>query len=78
MEEDQAEWVSGPYNDDVDHDEEGAYGVEAIHRLIAALHANATMPTALQLVPQVLFTYFMNACPAAMLGTALSFFSEIR
>ncbi len=51
--EDQAEWVAGPYDDDVDHDEEAAYGVEAMCRTIAALHAKATMPTALQLVPKV-------------------------
>eukprot|EP00752_Nemacystus_decipiens_P011318 g10058.t1 len=54
MEEDQAEWVAGPYDDDVDHDEEAAYGVEAMCRVIAALHAKATMPTALQLVPEYL------------------------
>lgn len=53
MEEDQTEWVAGPYDDDVDHDEEAAYGVEAMCRIIAALHAKATMPTALQLVPKV-------------------------
>lgn len=53
VDEDQAEWAAGPYDDDVDHDEDGAYGVEAMCRLVAALHAKATMPTALQLVPQV-------------------------
>lgn len=51
--EDEAEWVAGPYDDDVDHDEEGAYGVEAMCRLVAALHAKATMPTALELVTKV-------------------------
>ena len=51
--EDQAEWVACPYDDDVDHDEEAAYGVEAMCRIIAALHAKATMPTALELVPKV-------------------------
>lgn len=53
MDEDQTEWVAGPYDDDVDHDEEAAYGVEAMCRIIAALHAKATMPTAMQLVPEV-------------------------
>lgn len=53
MEEDQTEWVAAQYDDDVDHDEEAAYGVEAMCRIIAALHAKATMPTALQLVPEV-------------------------
>lgn len=53
IEEDQAEWVAGSYDDDVDHDEEAAYGVEAMCRIIAALHGKATMPTALQLVPEV-------------------------
>lgn len=47
------EWVAGPYNDDVDHDEEAAYGVEAMCRIIAALHAKATMPIVLKLVPEV-------------------------
>lgn len=45
--------MAGPYDDDVDHEEEGAYGVEAMCRLVAALHAKSTMPTALQLVPTV-------------------------
>lgn len=53
VEEDQAEWITGPYDDDVDLDEEGAYGVEAMCRLVAALHAKATMPIILQLVPEV-------------------------
>lgn len=50
---DEAQWIAGPYDDDVDHDEEGAYGVEAMCRLVSALHAKSTMPTALQLVPAV-------------------------
>ncbi|CAM9197764.1 unnamed protein product, partial [Sphacelaria rigidula] len=54
LDEDEKEWVAGPYDDDVDHDEEGAYGVEAMCRLVAALHAKTTMPTALQLVPAYL------------------------
>lgn len=53
LDEDQSEWAAGPYDDNVDHEEEAAYGVEAACRLIAALHAKATVPTALQLVPQV-------------------------
>lgn len=54
LEETQEEWVAGPYNDDVDHDDDGAYGVEAMYRVIAALHGRATMPTALQLAVQVM------------------------
>ncbi|CAM9413811.1 unnamed protein product [Ascophyllum nodosum] len=54
VDEDQTDWVEGPYDDDVDHDEEGAYGVEAMCRLITALHAKATMPTALSMIPQYL------------------------
>lgn len=57
VEEEQAEWVAGPYDDDVDHDEEGAYGVEAMCRLVAALHAKATMPTALELVTKVQYVH---------------------
>lgn len=80
MDEDEAEWVAGPYDDDVDHDEEGAYGVEAMCRLVAALHAKATMPTALELVtkvwyivrfslvfPEVFFrSRVIRACPVTM------------
>ena len=67
VDEDQTDWVEGPYDDDVDHDEEGAYGVEAMCRLITALHAKATMPTALSMIPQVsagfimfLYIYIIN------------------
>ncbi|CAM9453902.1 unnamed protein product [Ectocarpus sp. 13 AM-2016] len=54
LDEHQTDWVAGPYDDDVDHDEEAAYGVEAMCRIIAALHGKATIPTALQLVPEYL------------------------
>ncbi|CAM9279367.1 unnamed protein product, partial [Hapterophycus canaliculatus] len=54
IDDDQTEWITGPYDDDVDHDEEAAYGVEAMCRVVAALHGKATMPTALQLIPEYL------------------------
>lgn len=53
LNQDQTDWAEGPYDDDVDHDEEGAYGVEAMCRLITALHAKATMPTVLSIIPNV-------------------------